>query len=262
VKALVLAAGKGERLRPLTDVTPKPLLQVGGRPLIHYALLMLKRAGITRVAINLHHHGAAIERALGSGAELGLEILWAPEPALLGTGGPLLALRDYLSGERFVVANSDTIMDADLSRVLDFHRRSQAMATLLLRPLTAPGAYSRIEAQSDGRIVRMNLLERRVTGRSREFALPGTGASGATQPFMFCGLSVCEPQVLEHLPPAAPFALVEGLYGPMMTRGARLFGYPHEGYFRTVDDVGSYKALCAEFNAEPPRLSYIDLPAV
>ena len=93
MRALVLSAGIGERLRPLTETIPKPLVEVGGRPLIHYPLLMLKHAGIREIAINTHHLPRAMEAALGTGARLDLDIVWAPEPTLLGTGGPLNGLR-------------------------------------------------------------------------------------------------------------------------------------------------------------------------
>ena len=85
----MLSAGYGERLRPLTETIPKPILEVGGRPLIHYPLLMLKRAGITDVAINVHHLAAEVEPALGDGSSLGLRITYSPERVLTGTGGPL-----------------------------------------------------------------------------------------------------------------------------------------------------------------------------
>src|SRR3982074_1948243 len=103
MKALVLSAGYGERLRPLTETTPKPLLEVGGRPLIHYPLLMLKAADITDVAINVHHLAPQIEKALGDGRALGVSITYSPESALMGTGGPLLALRDFFAAEPFLI---------------------------------------------------------------------------------------------------------------------------------------------------------------
>src|SRR5260370_14483806 len=89
MKALVLAAGLGERVRPLTEKTPKPMLEVGGRPLIHYPLAMLKRAGITQVAINVHHLAGEIQRGLRDGKSLGIDITYSPEPTLLGTARPL-----------------------------------------------------------------------------------------------------------------------------------------------------------------------------
>ena len=132
MKALILAAGMGERLRPLTDVTPKPMLELGGHPLIHYPLAMLRRAGIAEVAINLHHLGSHIKHGLGDGKSLGLTITYSPEPTLLGTGGPLNALRDYFGDETFVLANSDTIIDLDLSSMIAFHRDRGALATVAL----------------------------------------------------------------------------------------------------------------------------------
>src|SRR6266852_3994738 len=118
MKALVLAAGYGERLRPLTDTIPKPLVEIGGRPLIHYPLMWLRHAGIRDVAVNVHHLADKIEAALGRGQALGLAITYSPEPILLGTGGPLLPLRSYFDGEPFLILNGDTIMDVDLAAML------------------------------------------------------------------------------------------------------------------------------------------------
>src|SRR5262249_25607088 len=122
MKALVLAAGLGERVRPLTEKIPKPMLELGGRPLIHYALAMLRHAGITQVAINVHHLAGVIQRGLRDGKSLGLDITYSPEPTLTGTGGPLNALRGYFGNETFVLANSDTLLDLDLRAMLKFHR--------------------------------------------------------------------------------------------------------------------------------------------
>jgi NDP-sugar pyrophosphorylase family protein len=167
MKGLVLSAGYGERLRPLTETTPKPILEVGGRPLIHYPLLMLKRAGITEVAINVHHLAAEVQRAIGDGAALGLRITYSPERVLAGTGGPLAVLRDYFGDEPFVLLNCDTILDLDLAATIRFHRERAGMATFVLRAGGDPDAYSRIECADDGRIRRMRLLRGRTRGLHR-----------------------------------------------------------------------------------------------
>src|SRR5258708_25020150 len=106
MRALVLAAGMGERLRPLSNEMPKPMLPIGGRPLIHYPLAMLKCAGITEVAINVHHLASKVQDGLGDGSQLGMRITYAPEPVLLGTGGPLDGLRGYLGGDSVLFSNS------------------------------------------------------------------------------------------------------------------------------------------------------------
>src|SRR6516225_7271413 len=144
MKALVLAAGYGERLRPITDTIPKPLLEIGGRPLIHYPLLLLRHAGIRDIAVNVHHLADKLQAALGYGQALGLAITYAPEPVLLGTGGPLLALRDYFGDEPFLILNSDTIMDLDLPAMIRMHRVRGAVATMALRETASPETYSQI----------------------------------------------------------------------------------------------------------------------
>src|SRR5258708_22782275 len=112
---LGLAGGMGEGLRPLRNETPKPMLPLGGRPLIHYPLAMLKRAGITEVAINVHHLASKIQEGLGDGSRLGMKITYAPEPVLLGTGGPLDGLRASPPDDSLLIANSDGILDLDLA---------------------------------------------------------------------------------------------------------------------------------------------------
>jgi NDP-sugar pyrophosphorylase family protein len=256
MKALVLSAGYGERLRPLTDTIPKPLLELGGRPLIHYPLLMLRHAGITEIAINVHHLASHVERALGSGSALGISITYSPETVLLGTGGPLLALRDYFGGDAFVMLNCDTVMDLALTRLIDFHRAHRPLATFVVRDGGNPDAYSRIELGPDFRIRRMRLL----TGRARDgFAdYPASIAPEvALTPYMYCGAMICEPDVFTMMPTAPPFSLMADLFAPIAARGVPLMGYVHRGLFRTVDDLAGYETLRAEFAAAPPRLGYL-----
>lgn len=257
MRALVLAAGRGERLRPLTDSIPKPLLELGGRPLIHYALKMLQRGGVTEVAVNLHHLGDQLAAALGNGAALGLRITYAPEPILLGTAGPLKGLAAFFGGEPFVVVNSDTIMDLDLARMLDFHRSRGALATFALRPVTSPETYSEIVIEPDGRISAMRLLVDRAHGRIDVYAAPVARSANNGAPLMFCGLTICEPSVLElplHPPPSS---LMGDLFAPALRAGAPLFGFIYDGYFRTVDDLAAWDALQREFASRPPPLNYL-----
>lgn len=258
MRALVLSAGYGERLRPLTEKIPKPLLEAGGRPLIHYPLLMLRHAGIADVAINVHHLGAQIERALGRGEALGLRITYSPEPALLGTGGPLLVLRDYFAKEPFVLLNCDTILGLDLPRMIEFHRDRAPLATFALRDGGDPDAYSRIEIDAGGRIRRMRLLRGRARGEFDDYPaeIPPEMAA-ALKPYMYCGAMVCEPAVLEMLPKTPPFSLMGGLFAPIAAQAMPLCGYLDGSFFRTVDDLASYEALRAEFAVSPPPLAYL-----
>jgi mannose-1-phosphate guanylyltransferase len=258
MKALVLSAGYGERLRPLTNSIPKPLVEISGRPLIHYPLRLLRHAGIHDVAINVHYLADRIEAALGRGDALGLSITYSPEPVLLGTGGPLLSLREYFGKEPFVVLNCDTIMDLDLAAMIAAHCERGALVTMALRETGSPEAYSAIEVDKSGQIRRMRLLVDRVAGRFDDYpaALAPEIAAGVN-PFMYCGATVCEPAVLEHLPPAPPFSLTSDLLAPLVAQRLPVFAHIHRGYFRTVDDLKAYEQLRAEFALSPPPLPYI-----
>jgi NDP-sugar pyrophosphorylase family protein len=253
MKALVLAAGKGERLRPLTETIPKPMLELGGRPLIHYPLMMLQRAGITQIAVNVYHQAGVIESRLGSGQELGVEITYAPETILLGTGGPLPGLRKFFGSEAFIVANSDTVMDLDLPAMIEFHRAHGALATFALCRPADMSPYSHLEIDANGRLRRIRLLTGRPGGSFEDFpqAVPG---GVAVEPYMFCGLFICEPQVFDLMPPAPPFSSMKDIFAPMVARGMPLFGFVHKGLFRTVDDLPTYENLRQEFAAHPLRI--------
>ena len=258
MKALVLSAGKGERLMPLTATLPKPIVEVGGRPLVHYPLRMLAHAGVREVAVNVHHLAAMVESALGSGEALGVRITYAPETMLLGTGGPLLALREFFGNDTFAVLNCDTIIHLDLRALAEFHRDRGGLATMVLCEPDKPDAYSRIEIDSDARIRRMRLLRGRAPAEFDDY--PDTLDAAETARLdsrMYCGVLLCEPAVFDLMPAATPFSLTADLLAPMTAQGLPLLGYTHRGYFRTVDDLASLEALRAEFASAPPRLPFL-----
>src|SRR3954466_14571451 len=126
MKAILLAAGLGTRLRPLTDNMPKPLLPVGDRPLIEYNLMLLKKYGITEVAINLHYHGEKIRECLKDGRDLGMKILYSEEPEILGTGGGIKKISHFLSDWDLLGINGGILVDIDLDKVVEFHRMKKA----------------------------------------------------------------------------------------------------------------------------------------
>ncbi len=133
MKAMILAAGLGTRLRPLTNTIPKPLLPIAGTPLIVWNLLLLKQHGFRDVVINLHHLGPMIEQALGNGSRYGLRIIYSREPAILGTGGGIKRAEPHFSGESVLVLNGDTLVELDLGALCAFHQQRDAVATLVLR---------------------------------------------------------------------------------------------------------------------------------
>ena len=175
-------------------------------------------------------------------------------PILLGTGGPLNGLRNFLGDDTFVIANSDTILDLDLRAMIAFHRNHSAIATIALFHPANLDYYSRLEIDASQNLRRMRLLTRRAAPLQYDDYPPAIGdAVAATlSAFMYCGVIVAEPAVLKLIPPKTPWSLMNGLFAPMVSDAEPIFGYVHTGYFRTMDDLKSYTALKAEFAASPP----------
>ena len=151
-KAIILAAGKGSRLRPLTLQMPKVLLPVGGIPLIRYTLSWLESHGISEVAINLHHFGGRIRTYLGDGSVCGVKIYYSPEKELLGTAGGVKRMEKFLN-TTFVVVYGDVLTDFDLSAMVHFHKAKKTLATLALLEVSTPGESGIVEADRQGRLV-------------------------------------------------------------------------------------------------------------
>ena len=256
MRALVLSAGIGERLRPLTQTVPKPLVEVGGRRLIHYPLLMLKHAGIREIAINTHHFPRAMEAALGTGARLGIDIIWAPEPTLLGTGGPLNGLRGFLGTDTFVIANCDTILDLELNRAIQFHRDRGALVTLAVASPENLDYYSRIELDSDARVRRIRLLKSQSPLAYDDFAREPL-SEARLDSYMYCGVIIVEPAVLDRIPSSPPWSIMSGLIAPMVREGLPVTGFRHRGLMRTIDDLRTYEKVRAEFASNPPLLPFL-----
>lgn len=226
--AMVLAAGFGTRLRPVTETVPKALVPVGGRPMIEYPIRALAAAGVERVVVNLHHLGDRIPAALGDGRRLGVEILYSPEETILETGGGIARARPLLGdGDAFVV-NCDALTDADLATLARRHVESGAAATLLLREDPDAARYGLVETTTDERIGRF-------LGRLAPDVEPSV-----LRPRMFCGVQVISPALDEWMPPAASFSITRDVYAPAVADGARLLGVDHRGYWK---DLGTPASL-------------------
>jgi len=233
---MILAAGFGSRLRPLTDHTPKPLIQVAGHPLIAYSLALVRAAGIRDVVVNLHHRGDQIRAALGDGARYGVSITYSPEDPILNTGGGIKQAEPYLEGDRFVVLNSDMICALDLRAVIDWHAARGALATMVLRPDPDAAHYGLIEIDAEARI-------RRFLGTPATVGVPLT-------PLMFTGVHVLEPAVFAHMD-AGRFGINAVTYPRLLAAGCALFGYTFSGYWRVLDTHEGLAEGRCDLQADP-----------
>jgi NDP-sugar pyrophosphorylase family protein len=221
MKAMILAAGLGTRLRPLTDSLPKALLPVAGTPIIVWNLGLLRRHGITDVVINLHHLGARIEQHLGDGARFGMRVSYSHEPVILGTGGGIKQVESFFEGDSFLVLNGDTILDVDLDAVARFHLAREALATMVVRADPDPDRWGAVELDERQRVVR-------ITGRGRKDV---TRANKR----MFAGVHVMHPRLLASVPPGRESSIIDA-YAREIERGAAIAGFEMTGYW---SDVGT-----------------------
>ena len=155
MKAMILGAGYGRRLRPLTERLPKPLLPIGGRPLLEWNLLLLKKHGITDALINLHHLGNQIVEAFGDGSRYGMRLAYSHEPMILGTGGGIKQAQPYFEDRPVLVLNGDTLSDCDLTALLKTHRARRALATLAVREDPHAAQWGAITMKADWRILQI-----------------------------------------------------------------------------------------------------------
>lgn len=223
MKAMILAAGVGARLRPLTETVPKPALPVGNRPLLHYTTSILRAAGVTRVGINLYHLASRVSDVLGDGSDFGLQVTYSRESSLLGTAGGIKKLEHFLGADPFFVVNGDILSAADLGVLRDQHRGAGAALTLGLRRDPRAAAFGLIGTDEEGRICRF--LNHK----------PQPGKEPAAE-FMFSGIHVWEPEVLREIPPRVPWDFSRQLFPHLLRRGVPLYGFPLEGYW---SDVGT-----------------------
>ena len=182
MRALILSAGLGTRLKPLTEVLPKPMLPLLNRPILEHTLELLNRNGIQDIAVNLHHLPNKITSHFGSALQ------YFHEEEILGTAGAIRNCSDFIQGESFVIINGDIVSDINLKQVLKFHREKKSQVTLVVYQTKNMEQYQPIEIDPNGKIVRFphSRLSQTVEGAKR---------------VIFTGAQIIEPEFLGLIPP-------------------------------------------------------------
>lgn len=212
MKALLLAAGEGTRLGPLTADRPKPMVEIGGEPGIAHALRWLRRQGVTDVAINLHHHPDMLRQFVGDGSRFGLAVTCSFESEILGTSGALRPLHDYFRSEDpFVVLYGDVLTDLDLLPVGRAHAASGADATMVLSRVDDPTRAGVVAF--DGRF--------RITRLAEKPAASDVFSDWANAGIYFCG-----PTVLRYVSTHGPQDFARDLFPAMLRDGCHLLASP------------------------------------
>jgi mannose-1-phosphate guanylyltransferase/mannose-1-phosphate guanylyltransferase/phosphomannomutase len=222
---MVMAAGLGTRLRPLTHVLPKPMVPIANRPVLHHLLNLLARHDIHQVGINIHAFPDLIQRYFGDGSALGLEIRWSEEKELLGTAGGTKKLGDFWGDETIVITSGDGLHDVDVTALIGHHRRTGGLATLAVKPVDDPSAYGVVILDRDTRIKGFQEKPNRDEARSD---------------LANCGVYVIEPELLERVPPDTFYDFGQDVWPALVAAGEAVYGYTTMAYW---NDVGGLDEL-------------------
>ncbi|MCS6815941.1 MAG: NDP-sugar synthase [Blastocatellia bacterium] len=228
MRAMILAAGLGTRLWPLTADRAKAAVPFLNKPIIVRLIEYLKHYGFTDVIINLHHQGESIRRVVGDGSAWGVRVFYSEEPEILGTGGALDKVRHLLQDETFLVINGKIITDIDLHAVCDAHRRRAALATLVLMKNLQRERFSIVEVDGDGKIVRFG-------GMPSPQEMPGDHA-----PLLFTGIQVVEPEIFDFIPRGVFSHTTMDVYPRAIASGQCIAAYIAEGQWYELSTLERY----------------------
>ena len=235
MRAIVLSAGYGTRLWPLTEDRTKPAIPILGKPLVGYVAEYLAGYGIDEIVVNLHHRPESVRRALGDGSRFGVKLFYVEEPEILGTSGALDNTREFFEQDTFVVVNGKIITDIDLNAALETHRKTNALATLVLLPNARRERFSVVETE-DGRIKGFG-------------GMPVEGASGSP-PLMFTGIHILEPRILDYVPRGVFSDSVINVYPQAIAKGETLAAHVASGKWRELSTLRRYLDISVELLKE------------
>ena len=241
-KAMILAAGEGTRLRPLTLETPKGLLPLAGEPLLGYTLLWLANHGISDVAINLHHLSNKIEEFLNDGSHFSVKILYSHEDTLLGTAGGVKRVESFFDGT-FVVVYGDVLTDFNLKDMIRFHQEKKSIATIAIFKVTNPWDVGVVEINDEGRI--LSLVEKPPRGSEKSNL-----ASGAVY--------VLEREILEHIPSEEFEDFAYDIFPKLLELNLPIFGYvlKPEDYLIDIGTIEKYHNANEDVKAGRVKIRY------
>src|SRR5919109_2743884 len=225
MKAILLAGGKGTRLRPLTIHTPKPIVPIFNRAFLHYQLDLLKHvAEIDEVILSLNYQPRRIEEIFGDGSSCGIAIRYVVEPEPLGTAGAVRYAGESLH-ESVVVFNGDVLTQVDLGAVIALHRERRARATIVLTPVDNPSAYGLVETDPDGNI-------RRFLEKPRLDQITTNNINA--------GIYVLEPDSFDRIPKDTPWSIERSFFPSLIERGETFVAYVYRGYWIDIGTPEKY----------------------
>ena len=236
MKAMVLAAGLGERMRPLTDHLPKPLLPIANRPVMAYILEHLARHGFTEVVANLHYRAGETEACFGDGSDYGVRLHYSYEEKLWGSAGSVRRNQEFLAGEPFLVIGADDLTDMDLTALRAHHQRVGAIASIGLVEVEETSQFGIVVTAPGGRIQR---FVEKPKG-------PAPGKAANTQIYLF------EPRIHDFIPAETWYDFGFNVFPELVAKREPFYGFTLPGYWRDIGSTEDY--LAAQWEAMEGRL--------
>ena len=250
MKAIILCASRGERLKPLTDSIPKPMVPINKIPLLEYTLLLCKKHGIKDIAINTSYLSKKITEYFGDGSKFGVRINYSFEEELLGTSGALNNFRDFLKDGPFIVIYGDNLTDINLKEILKFHNKKKAFATLFLHKQedvdknTTPGI---VVFDANNKITKIiekpNEEEKKLLKKTPK-----------NQKLSNSGIYILNPKILDFIPEGhSDFA--KDIFPKLLKRGFDFYAYTSKCYFKELGQQKRYNKAKEEIESGKIKLN-------
>ncbi len=224
MKAVIMAGGKGTRLRPLTSNQPKPMISIANKPCMEHIVNLLQRHGLTDIVVTVEFLPEEIQDYFGDGSAWDVKLAYSVEEEPLGTAGSVKFAEDRLN-ERFVIVSGDGLTDLDLTEVIAFHEERGAEATLVLKKVDDPSEFGIVVIEDDGRVSRF--LEK--PDPDEVFSYTAN-----------TGIYVLEPGVLDEIPKGEEYDFAKELFPKLLDAGRPVYGYVTDGYWEDIGNIEQY----------------------
>jgi mannose-1-phosphate guanylyltransferase len=226
VKAMLLAAGLGTRLRPLTYELPKPMVPVLGRPVMEHIIRLLAKHGFDDVVANLHYFPDLIRNRFGDGSEYGVRLVYSYEPELLGTAGGVRNVREHFGDETFLIISGDALTDIDLGALWAAHKEKGGIATLALKRVDDTSQFGVVIVADDGRIQGF-----------QEKPDPAEALSNLGN----CGIYVFEPEIFDYFPEQEFVDWAMDVFPTLLAQDVSFYGHEFPDYWNDVGSLEEYR---------------------
>ncbi|MFP4498129.1 MAG: sugar phosphate nucleotidyltransferase [Vulcanimicrobiota bacterium] len=246
MKAMILAAGGGTRLYPLTFSLPKPMAPVMNRPVMEHIIEHLKQHNFNEIMVNLHNFPHSIENYFKNGKDFGVRMKYSHETELLGTAGGVKKVERFFD-DTFLVTGGDDLHDIDLTALVNFHKEKNALATIGLSPVEQVQHYGVVVTDNEGKILEFQEKPDPEEAKSK---------------WVNNGLYIFEPQVLEMIPPNTFYDFGSELFPLLKEQGAPFYGFKTHDYWKDIGNLVEYRKahfdclknkVCVNFPGEEIR---------